>query len=416
MSGAARRLARFVRGLALDSIPAPIVARGVDLVLDTLGNALAAVRARTSAARSSASRRALGGAPESALLGSAGPRGGGQRRARQRDARPRARLRRHARGRHRAHGLRRGHDRAGGGRGDGGERARGARGAASPAVEVMCRVGLAVPGALHARHFHPTAITASFAAAAAAGQAARPDRGPARARLRDLRQPGVAASSSTWPTARGRSGCIPAGPRTPAWSRRSWRAPGSRGRRRCSKARTASTRRSRAATTPARLDGAAREPRPHVGDRRAHAQAVPVRLDRAAVHGLRGAAARAPRGPRRETIAAIRCRTAPGPVPRLWEPLAAKHAPRQRLRREVQPAVPARLDPRARPGRPRRVHRRGGARARACCGVAKPVSYELDPTHRLPAAVRRRRRGHAGTTGACSTSGRTVRAAVPTRR
>ena len=33
-------------------------------------------------------------------------------------------------------------------------------------VEVMCRVGLVVPGALHARHFHPTSITSSFAAAA----------------------------------------------------------------------------------------------------------------------------------------------------------------------------------------------------------------------------------------------------------
>ncbi len=39
-------------------------------------------------------------------------------------------------------------------------------------------------------------------------------------------------------------------------------------------------------------------------------------------------------------VAEIRCRTAAGPVPRLWEPLAAKHAPAQRLRREVQPAVP----------------------------------------------------------------------------
>src|SRR5262249_39366049 len=37
-------------------------------------------------------------------------------------------------------------------------------------VEVMCRVGLAVPGALHARHFHPTAIAGTFAAAAAAGK------------------------------------------------------------------------------------------------------------------------------------------------------------------------------------------------------------------------------------------------------
>jgi 2-methylcitrate dehydratase PrpD len=38
------------------------------------------------------------------------------------------------------------------------------------AVEVMCRVGLAVPGRFHARHFHPTALTGAFAAAAAAGR------------------------------------------------------------------------------------------------------------------------------------------------------------------------------------------------------------------------------------------------------
>src|SRR5262249_5912889 len=37
-------------------------------------------------------------------------------------------------------------------------------------VEVMCRVGLAVPGRFHARHFHPTALAGSFAAAAAAGR------------------------------------------------------------------------------------------------------------------------------------------------------------------------------------------------------------------------------------------------------
>src|SRR4029453_9433762 len=37
-------------------------------------------------------------------------------------------------------------------------------------VEVMCRVGLAVPGRFHARHYHPTALTGSFAAAAAAGR------------------------------------------------------------------------------------------------------------------------------------------------------------------------------------------------------------------------------------------------------
>jgi len=34
----------------------------------------------------------------------------------------------------------------------------------------MCRIGLAVPGRFHARHYHPTSLTASFAAAAVAGR------------------------------------------------------------------------------------------------------------------------------------------------------------------------------------------------------------------------------------------------------
>jgi 2-methylcitrate dehydratase PrpD len=37
-------------------------------------------------------------------------------------------------------------------------------------VEVMCRVGLAVPGRFHARNFHPTAVSGSFGATAAAGK------------------------------------------------------------------------------------------------------------------------------------------------------------------------------------------------------------------------------------------------------
>ncbi len=38
----ARRLARFVAGLSLDAVPARVVGKTADLVLDTLGNALAA--------------------------------------------------------------------------------------------------------------------------------------------------------------------------------------------------------------------------------------------------------------------------------------------------------------------------------------------------------------------------------------
>jgi 2-methylcitrate dehydratase PrpD len=45
--------------------------------------------------------------------------------------------------------------------------------AALAGVEVMCRVGLAVPGRFHARHFHPTALAGVFGAAAAASKLRR---------------------------------------------------------------------------------------------------------------------------------------------------------------------------------------------------------------------------------------------------
>jgi len=65
---AARRLARFVAALTLDTIPEPVVGRAALLALDTLGNGLAAAgedfgRAALDVAEG------LGGAPESALLG-----------------------------------------------------------------------------------------------------------------------------------------------------------------------------------------------------------------------------------------------------------------------------------------------------------------------------------------------------------
>ena len=42
--------------------------------------------------------------------------------------------------------------------------------AAIAGMEVMCKVGLAAPGRFHARGFHPTALCATFGAAAAAGK------------------------------------------------------------------------------------------------------------------------------------------------------------------------------------------------------------------------------------------------------
>ena len=165
---AARRLARFVTGLALDDVPKAIVERAGLLALDTLGNALAASREDFGRASLEVAEL-LGGPPESRLIGSAA------RVAAANAVLANATL---------AHGLDFDDTREDAIVHTGcvavttalavGE-AVGARGPAIlesliAGVEVMCRVGLAVPGALHARHFHPTAVAGSFGAAAAAGK------------------------------------------------------------------------------------------------------------------------------------------------------------------------------------------------------------------------------------------------------
>ncbi len=71
MTTVARRLARCVVGLTLDAIPEPVVGKGVDLVLDTLGNALAAARDDFGVAVLDVAR-SLGGPAESSLLGAPG--------------------------------------------------------------------------------------------------------------------------------------------------------------------------------------------------------------------------------------------------------------------------------------------------------------------------------------------------------
>jgi 2-methylcitrate dehydratase PrpD len=169
---AARRLARFVLALRLDDVPEPVVARARLLVLDTLGNCLAATGEDFGRSIIETAER-LGGPAESTLIGSGGAKVGA----------PNAVLANATL----AHGLDFDDTRedaivhtgcvavtaalaaAEAARATGRE----ALEAAIAAVEVMCRVGLAVPGSLHARHFHPTAITASFAAAAAAARLRR---------------------------------------------------------------------------------------------------------------------------------------------------------------------------------------------------------------------------------------------------
>src|SRR4029453_18424580 len=162
---AARRLARFVVGLRLGDVPEPVVARARLIFLDTLGNCLAAARDDFAQSVTETATR-LGGPPESTLLGS------GARVGAANAVLANATL---------AHGLDFDDTRedaivhtgcvavtaalAAG-------EAAGARGrevlaALVAGVEVMCRVGLAVPGAFHAGHFHPTPVTGSFPPAAA---------------------------------------------------------------------------------------------------------------------------------------------------------------------------------------------------------------------------------------------------------
>src|SRR5256885_2803562 len=165
---AARRLARFVLGLRLEDIPSPVVTKATHLVLDTLGCALAATRYDFGRAALETAER-LGGPHESTLVGSK------VRVAAANAVLANATL---------AHGLDFDDTRedaivhtgavavttslaAGEATGASG---RAALEAVIAGVEVMCRVGLAVPGKFHARHYHPTALAGTFGAVAAAGK------------------------------------------------------------------------------------------------------------------------------------------------------------------------------------------------------------------------------------------------------
>jgi 2-methylcitrate dehydratase PrpD len=164
----ARRYARFIRDLTLPQVPPPVVSKATSLALDTLGSCLASSRERFGQAVLEAAER-LGGAPESTLIGTKARAGAASA------ALANATL---------AHGLDFDDTREDAIVHTGcvavttalavGE-ALGASGRAVleamiAGVEVMCRVGLAVPGSFHARHFHPTSLTAGFAAAAVAGK------------------------------------------------------------------------------------------------------------------------------------------------------------------------------------------------------------------------------------------------------
>jgi 2-methylcitrate dehydratase PrpD len=320
---AARRLARFVAGPGPKDAPEPVVQRAGLLALDTLGCCLAAARYDFGkAARATAER--LGGPPESALVGSR------VRVAAANAALANATL---------AHGLDFDDTREDAIVHTGsvavttslavGEAA-GATGRATldaiiAGVEVMCRVGLAVPGKFHARHYHPTALAGTFGAAAAAG------------RLYALTEDElVHAFGICGSQASGIIEYLADG----SWTKRlhaGWAA----------HAGVVATLLARAGFTGPEtvLEG-------EHGFYRAFAGGLDeTRLDE--LLGSLGSVwelerltfkpypcgsiaqpymdcalrVRDAHGVRPDDIVEIRCRTAQGPVPRLWEPLAAKHAP-----------------------------------------------------------------------------------------
>jgi 2-methylcitrate dehydratase PrpD len=375
----ARRFARFVADLDLDAIPAPVVARTTLLLLDTLGNCLAASREDFGRAVLEVAER-LGGPPESSLIG-----------AKARVAAANAVLANATL----AHGLDFDDTREDAIVHTGcvavtsalavGEAVsapgRAVLEAIVAGVEVMCRVGLAVPGALHARHFHPTAIAGSFAAAAVA------------ARLHGLGEEqteqafGICGSQAS-----GIIEYLADGSGTkrlhPGWAahggivaallaRAGFTGPGTvfEGAHGLYAAFAGGHD---SARLEALLDSLGRtweleqltfKPYPCGSIAQPYmdcAQRLRAR------HRIRP-----------EEISAVRCRTAAGPVPRLWEPLAAKQAPPNGYAAKFSlPYLLATILVRGRAGLAEFTD--DAVRDPAVLRVARQVSYEVDPAIDYP--------------------------------
>jgi len=319
----ARRLARFARGLSLDDVPSAVVAQAELLALDTLGSCLASStmdfgRAVLETAES------LGGAAESSLVGRPA------RVAAANAVLANATL---------AHGLDFDDTREDAIVHTGcvavtsalaAAEAAGAGGAAVvegiiAGVETMCRIGLAVPGRFHARHFHPTSLTASFAAAVVAGklggltedqlvnalgicgsQAGGIIEYLADGTWTKRLHPGWAAHAGIVATRLARAGFT--GPETVFEGEHGFYAAFAGGH-------DAARLEAEVASLGRTWEILNLTYKPYPAGSIAHPY-----MDCAArlreKHALRP-----------EDIAEIRCRTAAGPVPRLWEPLAAKHRP-----------------------------------------------------------------------------------------
>jgi 2-methylcitrate dehydratase PrpD len=376
---AARRLARFVLGLRLEDVPPPVVTKATHLVLDTLGCALAAARYDFGrAARETAER--LGGPQESTLVGSK------VRVAAANAVLANATL---------AHGLDFDDTREDAIVHTGsvavttglavGE-ALGASGRATLAamvagVEVMCRVGLAVPGKFHARHYHPTALAGTFGAAAVAAklhgltedelvhafgicgsQAGGIIEYLADGSWTKRLHPGWAAHAGVVATLLAQSGFT--GPETVF--------EGEHGFYRAFAGGFDAQRLEELLATLGSVWELERLTfKPYPCGSIAHPY-MDCALGLRERHRLRP-----------DEIAEVRCRTAPGPVARLWEPLAAKQAPPNGYAAKFSlPYLLAVILVKGRAGLAEFEDE--AVRDAEVLGVAARVSYELDPTIDYP--------------------------------
>ena len=376
---AARRLARFVVTLEPKDVPLRVAEQAGLLTLDTLGCCLAAVRYDFGrAARATAER--LGGSPESTIVG--GPVRVGAANA----VLANATL---------AHGLDFDDTREDAIVHTGcvavttslavGEAAsvsgRAALTAVVAAVEVMCRVGLAVPGKFHARHYHPTALAGTFAGAAAAGklygltedelvrafgicgsQAAGIIEYLADGSWTKRLHPGWAAHAGVVAALLAQSGFT--GPETVF--------EGEHGFYRAFAGEFEAARLEELLASLGReweIEQLTFKPYPCGSIAQPYMDCALRLRER---HRVRA-----------EDIVEIRCRTAAGPVPRLWEPLASKHAPQNGYAAKF--SLPYLLAVILTRGRASLAEFEDDVvRAPEVLALASRVGYELDPTIDYP--------------------------------
>jgi 2-methylcitrate dehydratase PrpD len=374
----ARRLARFALG-SLRDLPTPVADQAMLLALDALGSCLASSRQDFGRAILQAAER-LGGPAESTLIGSKGKVGA-----------PSAVLANATL----AHGLDFDDTREDAIVHTGcvavptalavgeavGASGRAVLEAIVAGVEVMCRVGLAVPGRFHARHYHPTSLAGSFAAAAVAG------------RLHGLTEDqlvhafGICGSQAggiieyladgSWTKRLHPGWAAHAGVTAALIAQTGFTGPetvfeGAHGFYQAFAGGHDETRLDELLATLGRVWEIQQLTfKPYPCGSIAHPY-MDCALRLRERHGIKP-----------EAIALVRCRTAEGPVPRLWEPLAAKHHPPNGYASKF--SLPYLLGVILVKGRATLADFTDEAvRDETVLRVAGKVTYELDPTIDYP--------------------------------